>query len=300
MLNENENNGPDVIKAKAKTAALDEVDTSSKHDKSALDNALLNQVCLGSRLGRQASRTRSLSLDTGFEDLNGQLHIGGWPLDGINELALDQHGIGELRLLLPGLDAQMESNQQQGMLWIAPPFTPYSPALLKENIQSNQLLIAKTNTISDTLWSAEQALLADCFSSVLCWTGNYALDLHQLRRLQLAAKKSHSWFVLMRSSECLQNASPASLRAHLQNNRRGELVVNITKQPFGWGGQQCTLAIQPYYENWQRLPADLLPQHNKYTQNISIPERLHGQISSDKNEASVTLLTPLSALRTVH
>ncbi len=203
-------------------------------------------------------------LDTGYPELNQQLHGHGWPLECTNELALDDFGIGELRLLLPALRQLTKQNYSQAnILWIAPPFLPFAPAFIKEHIDVDKLTIVQTKSIEETLWATEQVLLADCCAAVFSWTGKYNLNMRQLRRLQLATQKTKAWNVLFRHSDCLQQASVSGLRLQLQSNSYSQLETHIIKQPYRWAGQKCTLSIAPHYENWQRLPAHLLPQHNQ-------------------------------------
>ena len=76
------------------------------------------------------------SINTGYEVINQQLHRQGWPLGTVNEFGIKQHGIGELRLLMPALRAlqkgvlQKESSQAtselRNIILIAPPYLPFS------------------------------------------------------------------------------------------------------------------------------------------------------------------------------
>lgn len=255
------------------------------------------QACSSSRSSAYQSNK---VLDSGHPLLNQQLHSGGWPLDTTTELGLSQAGIGELRLLIPALRELMQrQHAQQYVLCIAPPFLPFGPALLKEDIDISKLVVVHTSSVQDTLWAAEQALLAECCAAVLSWTGSYNLGIRELRRLQLAAERSNGWNILLRHSDCLQQASASGLRLHLKSNSYSKLDVHILKQPQGWGGQQCTLSLHPHYENWQRLPAGLLPQHNQ-AQIPAIAQPLNSLNNSDHRHASVTLLSSLSALQSVH
>ncbi|MFT7527635.1 MAG: protein ImuA [Arenicella sp.] len=237
-------------------------------------------------------------VSSGYPKLDKQLHLNGWPLASTVELGLSQAGIGELRLLAPAL-RELQNNHHQNIIWVAPPFLPYAPALIKEQIDISRLTIVQTNNIQDSLWAAEQALLSECCSAVLLWTGNYNLSIRELRRLHLAAQKSKTWNVLFRHSDCLKQASAASLRLHLQANSFSQLNVHIVKQPQGWAGQSCTLSLQPHYENWQRLSASLLPQANRI-QTPMLREHLSDNNSVDHHQASVTVLSSLSALQVAH
>lgn len=237
---------------------------------------------------------------SGHPVLDQQLHGGGWPLDTTTELGLSCAGIGELRLLIPALRELMQGQlAQQHILFIAPPFLPFGPSLLKENLDISKLIMVQTNSMQDTLWAAEQALLAECCAAVLSWTGSYNLGTRELRRLQLAAQQSSSWNILLRHSDCLQQPSASGLRLHLKSNSYSKLDVHILKQPQGWGGQRCTLSLHPHYENWQRLPAGLLPHHNQ-ARTPTVAQPINSLSSSDHQHASVTLLTSLSALQSVH
>lgn len=252
------------------------------------------------RAGAQQRRPEARVVDTGHPQLNEHLHQGGWPLATTTELGLAQDGIGELRLLTPALRTLMQDNRsRQHVLCIAPPLLPFAPALSREGIDIGKLIIVQTSNIQDTLWATEQALLAECCAAVLSWTGSYDLNSRQLRRLQLAAAQSNTWSVLLRHSDCLKQASVAGLRLHLKSNPYSKLDIHVLKQPQGWGGQRCSLSLQPHYEKWQRLPTELLPHQNQ-AQAPAIAEQLNSLTNSDHQQASVTLLTAVSALQTVH
>ena len=256
-------------------------------------------------------------ISTGYQQLDTQLHDGGWPLTTTTELGLLQSGVGELRLLTPALrelqSRQTALGQVANVIWVAPPFLPFAPALIMEHIDIEQLTVVQSRSMQDTLWATEQALLSECCVAVLSWTGRYNLSNRELRRLQLAAEKSNTWNVLLRHSDCLKQASSSGLRLTLKSNTYSQLEINILKQPQGWGGQHCTLSLQPHYENWQRLPAHLLPHQNQdatqphaaslKTEQLNDNYNIEPSIDNHKikrRQASVTLLGSLAKLRTVH
>ncbi|RBP48619.1 translesion DNA synthesis-associated protein ImuA [Arenicella xantha] len=252
------------------------------------------------RGSNRPQQQRKKTISTGFTELDQQLHIGGWPLGITSELGISQHGIGELRLLIPALRAlQQRSHEAQHIILVAPPFLPFAPSFIKEQIDVSQLTIVQTSNIQDTLWASEQCLLSKCCAAVLCWSGNYNLTTRELRRLQLAAEKSGSWNVLLRHSDCLSQSSASGLRIQLQSDSYSKLTLHIVKQPAGWAGQRLTLSLSPHYENWQRLPVGLLPHHNQ-TQVPIVPERIETPNQHLHQQASVTVLAPLSSLPTVH
>ena len=201
-------------------------------------------------------------INTGFSQLDKSIRIGGWPLGTSTEIGVDDYGIGELRMLMPALRNVLSSNRPY-VVWIAPPYLPYSRALLKEHIDPSFLVVVNSSRVSDTLWAAEQVLLSNSCSALFIWTGGHNLSHKETRRLQLATEKSGTWHVQFRHQRCLQQASAARMRLRLQSNAQGELLVNIDKQPLGVQTEQCLLSLSPHYEQWQRIPTEQLPQHNR-------------------------------------
>ncbi|MBL4672014.1 MAG: translesion DNA synthesis-associated protein ImuA [Arenicella sp.] len=201
-------------------------------------------------------------INTGFIDLDRVLAVGGWPLGTTTEIGLADDGIGELRLLLPALRNSLNQSTPH-VVWIAPPYLPYSQALIREHINPDNLIVVTPKNIADTLWAAEQILLADNCSALFTWTGKYNLSQKETRRLQLAAEKSCTWHVQFRDHRCLQQASAARMRLALDSTPAGKLSVTVNKQPQGTNGQQCSLSLSPHYEQWQQIPTERLPQHNR-------------------------------------
>jgi protein ImuA len=264
-------------------------------------DSLRNKVWSGLHPQGSGKKSQQKTLATGYSKLDEALQNGGWPLTTTTELCFSQPGIGELRLLMPALAELQKSTLQKSIVWLAPPFLPFAPALAREKIDAAQLTIVQTNSMQDTLWAAEQLLLAECCAAVFTWTGNYNLSVRELRRLQLAAEKSNTWNVLFRHSDCLKQPSVSGLRLHLKSNSYSQLDVHILKQSQSWGGQHCTLSLRPHYENWQRLPAHLLPQKNSDRQYAAFQsESINDLSSTDHKQASVTVLASFGSIRLVH
>lgn len=101
---------------------------------------------------------------SGHAALDAELPGGGWPAGGLIELLLPAPGCGELRLLAPALAAA-------SLLWIAPPFTPYAPALAGLGLMIERLTIVTPANAADAAWAAEQALRSGALSAVLWWQG---------------------------------------------------------------------------------------------------------------------------------
>ena len=158
------------------------------------------------------------TLSTGWPKLDARLPGGGWPLGTLIELLLPAAGIGELRLLLPALRAlaaePAADDGRRWLAWVAPPHTPYPPALAQNGLRPDRLLLVSAGLAQDRLWAAEQALRSGGCAAVLAWLD--AVDDRWLRRLKLAAQASRTLAVLFRPPQCRAQASPAALRLALE------------------------------------------------------------------------------------
>ncbi len=80
-------------------------------------------------------------LPSGFAALDAVLPGRGWPQAALTELLLEREGIGELRLTLPAL-ARLQA-QRRDVVWIAPPYRPYAPALAAAGLDLARLFIVR-------------------------------------------------------------------------------------------------------------------------------------------------------------
>lgn len=177
------------------------------------------------------SQSPNIVHSTGFKELDDHLPGGGWPTATLTEIILASYGIGELSLLMPVL-ARLSRPQGLGLaarwiLWVAPPFIPYAPALSRHGIDLTRMLfVHAAPSHRDSLWAMEQALRAGSCAVVLAWV--QSADETALRRLQLAAEEGCCWAVLFRPKTALRQRSPAALK--LQLLREGEMTrVEILK-----------------------------------------------------------------------
>ncbi|MBI3575912.1 MAG: translesion DNA synthesis-associated protein ImuA [Gammaproteobacteria bacterium] len=168
-------------------------------------------------------------LPSGFAALDAELPGGGWPQSALTEILIERTGIGELRLLLPAL-ARL-THEDRWVAFVAPPFIPYAPALLRAGVNFDHVLVIHARDGKDVLWAVEQALRAGTCGAVLAW--QTAAEMKRLRRLQLAAEAGHALGVLFRSAETARESSPAALRLKLDPAARG-LAVHILKRRGGW------------------------------------------------------------------
>ena len=96
------------------------------------------------------------------------------------------------------------------LVWIAPPYEPFAPALAQQGIELGRLIIVRPPTAVEALWAAEQALSSGVCAAVLLWLKG--TDDRWLRRLKLAAEAGGALGVLFRPERHRFESSPAALR----------------------------------------------------------------------------------------
>jgi len=187
----------------------------------------------------QSSAASWQGLPSGYARLDEHLPGGGWPRHALTEILLEHYGTGELKLLMPALarlsQAGEEADAGGWLVWIAPPFQPYPPALLQWGINLSRVLIVRPRNATEALWAAEQALSSGTAAAVLLWSDT--LSDASSRRLQLAAEQGSSWAIAFRPLHALSQASAAALRLLLITSRRGT-ELRILKSR---GGRPVTL-----------------------------------------------------------
>jgi cell division inhibitor SulA/protein ImuA len=197
-------------------------------------NARLDALLLHPLLWRaQESSHKDVTADvlpTGFTQLDSWLPGGGWPTHGLIEIFSEQAD-GALHLLTPVLAklfrAEISQETQKALVWIAPPFEPYPPALVAHDIDINPILVIRTEQI---LWAMEQSLRSSVCRIVLGWISDAPSK--KLRRLQLAAEEAKSLSIVMRPLQYSAEPSPAVLRLTLEREA-DHLRVNIIKSRGG-------------------------------------------------------------------
>jgi hypothetical protein len=165
------------------------------------------------------------SISSGFAKLDAALPGGGWPRGALTELLLEREGIGELRLTLPAL-ARLQA-EGRSIVWIAPPYRPYAPALAAAGLDLRRLIVVRGCSASDALWAYEQALRAPECGAAFGWM--QAREERVLRRLQVAAREGRTWGVLWRRPGQRASAAAAPLRLSLAPEH-GTLAVRVLKR----------------------------------------------------------------------
>lgn len=167
---------------------------------------------------------------SGFTQLDERLQTNGWPTGGVIEILHEQHGIGELNLLMP-LIAKL-SQDEHYCAWIAPPYRIQALALLQHHISLPQQLIIEPETHKDLLWSLEECIRSQAVKLILAWTNT--LRGEQVRRLQLLASE-HQVCCFLFLAQGSEN-TPCALRLHLSPTDHETLQIVILRQKQGMAG----------------------------------------------------------------
>lgn len=181
---------------------------------------------------------------SGFSDLDAQLE-GGFPERGV----IDIHspvGIGELRLLLPSLYSRQQSSGRL-LVFIAPPMQLNSEMLADYGLSLSQILVIQPDTPQHALWSAEQCLKSGCCQGVLLW--HQALEIHQVKRLQMAAEHGDALQFLLRNPGQISQSLPVTLAMRLDAHPQG-VAAHITKRKGSWAGTPFVLDM---HQHWPQL-----------------------------------------------
>jgi protein ImuA len=167
--------------------------------------------------------TRIETLSSGFPELDARLVGGGWPKMGLVEILATHLGSGELRLLLPLLAAVTHQPEARWCTWIAPPLTPYAPALAARGVNLSRMLVVRAPKERAPEWATEQALISGACDVVLTWI-TQPLRPRIVRRLQLATQRGRTLAFLLRpwSSRVAQEPSHALLRLGIEPQSRGD------------------------------------------------------------------------------
>ncbi|GAD80364.1 translesion DNA synthesis-associated protein ImuA [Vibrio ezurae] len=168
-------------------------------------------------------------------------YLEGFPKTGLMEIQ-SEFGIGELRLLTPMLQS---NTQDRSLVLINPPAPPCAHYFEAEGIALHNILVI--NSTEHDLWAAEQCLKSGSCTCVCLW--HPQLEVHQARRLQVAAEKGRALsvhFNLDRQNRC---SLPIPLSVQLEATENG-VKVSVNKRRGGW--QQHSFTID-FSHRWPQL-----------------------------------------------
>lgn len=192
--------------------------------------------------GSQLPTFSHACVPTGHAVLSAELPGAGWPLGQLTELLVARAGIGEIRLLLPALQAHAPQRRiallQPGPM---PCPTAWGPA-------AHRLLWLRPTREADAPWAAEQVLKNGSCAALLYWQD--ALPTAALRRLHLAAQTTDLLFFMIRSPAAAARPSPAPLRILLQPAPHGVQATLLKRR-----GPQHEGALAIALDTWPVRPA---------------------------------------------
>jgi protein ImuA len=167
-------------------------------------------------------------VSSGFPAIDAVLPGGGWPTGCLTELIGREPGIGELRLLVPLLRSLTQA--RRFVILLAPPLTPYAPALAGFGIDLDYLILVQARHAADRLWAVEQSLKSAGFGALLAWLPQARTRPEHLRRLQCAAQSAGGPVFLFRELPAQFEASAAPLRLLLLPRPGQQLSVQLLKR----------------------------------------------------------------------
>ncbi len=194
----------------------------------------------------ELARSRSPTCPTGHARLDEELPNGGWPRSTLVELLPQQSGIGEMQLLKPSLATLAKTAR---IALVQPPHIPQVLACSAWGIDVGRLLWVRAKSTGDALWSTEQMLKNGSCGAVILWQTNVRPE--SLRRLNLAAQSTDTWFWFIRPLACATDASPAPLRLALRP-ATGGISLEVIKRR----GPQ---ADSPFFLSLSDMPAGKHP-----------------------------------------
>ena len=191
-------------------------------------------------------------------------------------MLLTQAGIGELRLILPVLQ---QLTQNAYVMWINPPFIPYATALEACGVNTRNILVVRTQSHEDTLWSMERCCLSSGCAGVLAWPDERKLNIKETRRVQLAARSGCTLALFFRPISATTRSSLAELRLALRPTHSvDQLSLDIVKRKGGWPVHDiklclteathtpttsCSLCINSWLSGKNRVHKQYSQKHNK-------------------------------------
>lgn len=208
--------------------------------------------------GAQPALNPTCVTSTGYPELDGILQ-GGLATTGVTELISDT-GIGELRLL----HAFLQSNTTRLQAFITPPAHINAQAMAQLNLSLAHIIIIQPDTQKDALWAMEQCLKSGACHCVLAWL-KAPLEVHQVKRLQLASEQGNSKPFIFRHKRMESISLPVDLSVSLQPQARG-VTAKINKRKRGWPSEYFNIDMRSL---WPQLTVS-----SQHSDNV-IPFKLH-------------------------
>ncbi len=165
-------------------------------------------------------------LPLGLPAIDGHLPWRGLPTGALHEVLGDHSASAFCAALL----ACAQRHRRQPAVWISGEETLYGPGLAAFGLSMPDLLVVLTNSSTDILWAAEEALREGAVGMVIAEITD--LDLTASRRLQLAAETGRSLGLALRPATKTTTASVTRWR--VETTPSGFAMPMHTVGPQRW------------------------------------------------------------------
>lgn len=123
----------------------------------------------------------------------------------------------------------LAENTDTAAAWIETAWSLYPAALVQSGVALSRLLCVRAQDQKQGLWAAHHALKSQVFGIVVLYCeATPALKDIALRRLQLAAEKSHSALIIL-SEKPLTQTWMLALQCHVQRGQGDALQVTVLR-----------------------------------------------------------------------
>lgn len=180
---------------------------------------------------------KGTGVSTGFAELDQVLPTRGWPAAALTEITVPYWGLGELRLLLPAMVRL--NRQKKRIVWIAPPYLPYAPALIRAGLDLQYVMVVDAQP-GNVSWAMERLSSTRSCGMVLAWPTR--LSEVEARRLQLAAETGDGIGVVLRAGDAAWQARSSALRLKIEP-LDGKIAIDILKSRGGCRRPRVSLTV---------------------------------------------------------
>lgn len=219
--------------------------------------------------------THPLSQSTGYDELDGLLPQGGWPLAGLTEVLAETDPIDALNLLAP----MFKQAQAQGksIVLLVPPSLSYMPMLVRHGLDLRTIKIVRENEPLAELDPLTGALRDGNLAALVCLVPASAAAVQRAQRQKLSrAAKLGQLSVFLIHSHGIGEAQDAALRLFVSKRANSLQVRRITSTAHEASTLALPLQAAPLRQPWPKAAAvaELRPAQAAALPLPTEPERL--------------------------
>lgn len=195
-----------------------------------------------------------LTTSTGFDELDGQLPQGGWPLAALTEVLTDTDPTDALYLLAP-LFKRLQA-QGKSIALLVPPSLSYMPALVRHGLDLRSIKVIREHQTLEQLDSLTTSLRAGGLAALVCLIppSSSAIQREQRQKLCRAARVGQlSAFLL--HSHAVGAADEAALRLFMSKTEHMLQVRRITTASHQASTLHLAVQADPLRQTWPKALA---------------------------------------------